>query len=150
MVKQTRREFLKSLPLFGALIGAFGVFARNFLLYLFPAVKEKKYHKYLVCKVDELDIGKAKKIDIGGKPVYVVRLEDGYRVFSGICTHLGCIIRWEDRNKRFLCPCHKGVFAPDGSVVSGPPPRPLDRYRVETEKNLVFMYIEQKIRSPWV
>ncbi len=147
--RQTRREFLKSIPILGALAVAFGVFLRNFILYLFPSIEKKRYHKYLVCKVDELEVGKAKRLDIGGKPVYVVRLKEGYRVFSGICTHLGCIIRWEEQKERFFCPCHKGVYAKDGRVLKGPPPRPLDRYKVEVKNDLVFMYIEERIRSPW-
>lgn len=44
------------------------------------------------------------------------------------CTHLGCPFRWDEARKKFLCPCHTATFDIDGSVVSGPPPRPLDRY----------------------
>lgn len=47
------------------------------------------------------------------------------------CTHLGCPFRWDDAKKKFLCPCHTASFDVDGSVVSGPPPRPLDRYPVK-------------------
>jgi menaquinol-cytochrome c reductase iron-sulfur subunit len=46
---------------------------------------------------------------------------------SATCTHLGCQVRWDAASTRFRCPCHGGVFAADGSVVEGPPPRPLDR-----------------------
>ncbi|MBI4348516.1 MAG: ubiquinol-cytochrome c reductase iron-sulfur subunit [Elusimicrobia bacterium] len=48
--------------------------------------------------------------------------------FDPRCTHLGCPYRWDDATKKFLCPCHTAVFDVDGRVVSGPPPRPLDRY----------------------
>jgi menaquinol-cytochrome c reductase iron-sulfur subunit len=64
-----------------------------------------------------------------------VRTDDGrnFIAMSNICTHLGCRIRWvADRNK-FFCPCHDGVFDKDGNVVSGPPPRPLNRYEVKVE-----------------
>lgn len=47
------------------------------------------------------------------------------------CTHLGCPFRWDDEKKEFLCPCHTAVFGVDGRVVSGPPPRPLDRYQTK-------------------
>lgn len=49
-------------------------------------------------------------------------------VFDPRCTHLGCPYRWDSDRNQFLCPCHAAVFAADGAVVSGPPPRPLDRY----------------------
>ena len=48
--------------------------------------------------------------------------------FDPKCTHLGCPYRWNEEKKQFLCPCHTATFAVDGRVVSGPPPRPLDRY----------------------
>jgi Rieske Fe-S protein len=48
------------------------------------------------------------------------------RAMSATCTHLGCQVQWDGDGKKFKCPCHGGVYAPDGKVVSGPPPRPLD------------------------
>lgn len=53
---------------------------------------------------------------------------------SATCTHLGCQVRWDAASTKFRCPCHGGVFAVDGSVVEGPPPRPLDRIdaRIDT------------------
>lgn len=52
-------------------------------------------------------------------------------VFDPRCTHLGCPFRWDEKKNQFLCPCHTAAFAVDGSVVSGPPPRPLDRFPVK-------------------
>jgi cytochrome b6-f complex iron-sulfur subunit len=34
----------------------------------------------------------------------------------------------EPEQQKIQCPCHAGVFTPDGTVVSGPPPRPLASY----------------------
>jgi Rieske Fe-S protein len=48
------------------------------------------------------------------------------RALSATCTHLGCQVRWDGKDKKFRCPCHGGVYAPDGTVLEGPPPRPLD------------------------
>src|ERR1700683_2364980 len=48
--------------------------------------------------------------------------------FGPQCTHLGCAYHWDDTRSQFLCPCHNSIFAIDGAVVSGPAPRPLDRY----------------------
>jgi Rieske Fe-S protein len=47
------------------------------------------------------------------------------RAMSATCTHLGCQVRWEAKDKKFRCPCHGGVYAADGRVLEGPPPRPL-------------------------
>jgi menaquinol-cytochrome c reductase iron-sulfur subunit len=53
--------------------------------------------------------------------------------FSPQCPHLGCAYHWDDRNNEFLCPCHTSTFAPDGRVLTGPAPRPLDRLKVKVE-----------------
>jgi menaquinol-cytochrome c reductase iron-sulfur subunit len=58
---------------------------------------------------------------------------------SNICTHLGCRVRWIADQEEFFCPCHNGVFDKQGKVVSGPPPRPLDRYEVKVEDDQLFV-----------
>ncbi len=61
------------------------------------------------------------------KSVYVIKgADDKLKVISSICPHLGCSVRYNDADKKFACPCHKGVFENDGKLVSGPPPRGLD------------------------
>jgi menaquinol-cytochrome c reductase iron-sulfur subunit len=62
-----------------------------------------------------------------------------FTVMSNICTHLGCRVRWIAENEGFFCPCHNGVFSKDGSVVSGPPPRSLDRFESKVEDGVLFV-----------
>jgi menaquinol-cytochrome c reductase iron-sulfur subunit len=54
---------------------------------------------------------------------------DKVTAFGPQCTHLGCAYHWDETKDHFLCPCHTSIFASDGRVVSGPAPRPLDRYQ---------------------
>ncbi len=49
------------------------------------------------------------------------------------CTHLGCAYHWEAEKKEFECPCHTSAFSMDGKVLTGPAPRPLDRYEVKLD-----------------
>jgi Rieske Fe-S protein len=73
--------------------------------------------------------------------VYVVRQANGeLDVFSNICTHLSCRVSWDEDLSEYICPCHDGHFAKDGTIVSGPQPRPLDRfeYRVEDDGRLAI------------
>lgn len=148
--KQSRREFLTGLGIVGSVILAIGFFFKNILAYLFPKRKQKTYHKYLVGKTGELTVGKAKEITISNKPVYVVNLGIEYKVFSAVCTHLGCIVRWEEQKQRFYCPCHQGIFSKTGEVTGGPPPRALDEFEVEVENKLIYIKVEDKMEGPWV
>jgi quinol---cytochrome c reductase iron-sulfur subunit, bacillus type len=47
-------------------------------------------------------------------------------VFTPVCPHLGCQVTWDKQKKEYVCPCHNSIFTPDGKVVAGPAPRPLD------------------------
>jgi len=71
---------------------------------------------------------------------WVVKMASGTIVaFGPQCTHLGCAYHWEESKDEFLCPCHASLFAMDGKVVSGPAPRPLDRYQVRLEGNKLLL-----------
>ena len=72
---------------------------------------------------------------------FYVLTENGrdYIVLSNICTHLGCRVRWIAEQEQFFCPCHNGVFDKVGNVVSGPPPKPLNRYVVKIENNELYI-----------
>ena len=50
-----------------------------------------------------------------------------YVAVSTRCAHLGCPVRYYEAPKRFVCPCHGGIYDFEGRVDGGPPVRPLDR-----------------------
>lgn len=80
------------------------------------------------------------KIISENSTVWVVKRPDNTVVaFGPQCTHLGCPYHWDERKNEFLCPCHNSLFAIDGKVVSGPAPRPLDRYDVKVEGNKLLI-----------
>jgi Rieske Fe-S protein len=70
----------------------------------------------------------ARKVSVAGKPVVVIRTDAEFRAFSAVCTHLGCIVRWNAEGKEFDCPCHAARFDAQGRVLAGPPPSPLPPY----------------------
>jgi len=47
------------------------------------------------------------------------------RSLSGVCTHLGGVVRWNEVERSWDCPLHGSRFAPDGRVIEGPATRPL-------------------------
>jgi Rieske Fe-S protein len=67
--------------------------------------------------------------------------------FSPQCPHLGCAYHWDERNKEFLCPCHTSTFAPDGRVLTGPAPRPLDRLKVKVDGTKLLVGDVEKSQS---
>jgi menaquinol-cytochrome c reductase iron-sulfur subunit len=74
------------------------------------------------------------------KTAWVVNIPgEGVVAYGPQCTHLGCAYHWEEGPKQFLCPCHTSIFAVDGKVISGPAPRPLDRYETKVEKNKLLL-----------
>ena len=71
--------------------------------------------------------------------LYVYRKnENEVRVFSDICTHLGCRVSWQSDQEHYISPCHNGHFDTVGNVVSGPPPRPLDEYVIKVENGNLY------------
>ena len=80
------------------------------------------------------------KITSEKETAWVVKLPDQQIVaFGPQCTHLGCAYHWDEATSEFLCPCHSSVFSLDGAVVSGPAPRPLDRYDVKVESGKLLI-----------
>ena len=79
------------------------------------------------------------RVSTAKQTVYVTRAGGELRVLSAICSHLGCIVPWDAGAKQFVCPCHRGVFAPDGARVSGPPPRGLDALPTKIEKGTLYV-----------
>jgi nitrite reductase/ring-hydroxylating ferredoxin subunit len=58
--------------------------------------------------------------------------EEEYVAYSQKCTHLSCAVCYSAKNDRLECPCHQGFFSiKDGSVLQGPPPRPLPQIVLE-------------------
>jgi Rieske Fe-S protein len=57
---------------------------------------------------------------------WLVRSGGSVAAWSTVCPHTGCAVDWDAAGRRFACPCHNSVFAPDGRYVSGPAPRGMD------------------------
>jgi succinate dehydrogenase / fumarate reductase iron-sulfur subunit len=74
-------------------------------------------------------------------PVLVSRTANELTCFSATCTHLGCIVRWDGNGSRFRCACHGGTFDRDGTVLAGPPPRPLDRYAFKVDAGQLLVEV---------
>lgn len=68
--------------------------------------------------------------------------EDEVIAISAGCTHLGCIVTWDEDSETFKCPCHNGIYDEEGRVVSGPPPAPLRRHITRVEDGKIYLATE--------
>ena len=67
----------------------------------------------------------------GSKPAIVVKTANGeLHAFSAVCTHLDCTVQYRSDISQLWCACHNGYYDLGGNVVSGPPPRALERFVV--------------------
>jgi Rieske Fe-S protein len=72
-----------------------------------------------------------KPFNFGGKPCLVIKSKDGeVRAFNAVCTHTDCTVKFRPKNGDIFCNCHSGVYDLQGRNVSGPPPRPLEKFKV--------------------
>lgn len=152
----SRRDFIKATT---AAIGGFIGLATAIPLigYLFsPALRKNEATGWL-------DLGPLENYPVGATPsffdftltnvnswertalnygVFVVRQdEQAVRVFSNVCTHLGCRVTWHPDSAHYVSPCHDGHFALTGEVISGPPPRPLDEFTTKIENGSLFIQL---------
>lgn len=78
---------------------------------------------------------------------WLLRGEDGsLTAYSPRCTHAACDIVLADDGSRFTCPCHEAAFALDGTVLEGPPPRPLDRWALRATGATVEVEVTGSVR----
>jgi len=96
--------------------------------------------RVLVGTTKEIPVGQGKVVSVGNKPVIVTNTEPGVHAFSAICTHLGCIVMWDQSRQIIACPCHDGQFNPvTGAVIAGPPPAPLPAVSVSVEGDDIYV-----------
>ena len=129
-----RRDFLDLwIKLTGTSLGLFVLYpVARYLVP--PEIPEATTRRVLVAKKDELAPGSFKIFAFGSQPGVLIRTAQGeYRALSAVCTHLACTVQYRKDIDAVWCACHNGRYDLDGRVVSGPPPRPLERYTVHVE-----------------
>jgi menaquinol-cytochrome c reductase iron-sulfur subunit len=119
--------------------------------FVLPAFKKSKADWKEVGPLEDFAVGEIKLVplkplekrewpeDWGKEAAWVYRKnEREFVVYDLHCTHVGCPVNWSPQAKRFFSPCHGGAFDPDGRVLAGPPPRPLDRYETRIERGVLY------------
>ncbi len=138
--QQSKRNFLKFI-LSGGLLALAGSVFYPILAYLKPPKQaEVEVSSVKAGKLSEIEKESGQIIKFGNKPVILIRSSSGdLRAFSATCTHLDCTVQYRKDFGMIWCACHNGKYDLNGRNVSGPPPRPLDEYRVVVQGEEVFI-----------
>lgn len=151
--KLNRHDFLSiSIWAIGGFI-AFSLSLPAIAYIISPALKRETTQTWIrLSSTSKVEIGVPTlfKVKIVRKTGWIVKEEEvsvyvltengrDFLVMSNICTHLGCRVRWIDDQGQFFCPCHNAIFDKVGNVVAGPPPKPLDRFVVKVEDDVLFI-----------
>lgn len=138
----SRRGFLAKLT--GWLIGL-GFLAGSwpFLRALVPNVLYEPPKRFKIGPPDQFQDGVS---FLDEHRLFVFRDQNAFHAISGVCTHLGCTLKFApfkqpqeltvrklsyDSRGEFHCACHGSRFRDEGTNFSGPAPRPLHWYRLE-------------------
>ncbi|MBI5711355.1 MAG: ubiquinol-cytochrome c reductase iron-sulfur subunit [Candidatus Eisenbacteria bacterium] len=118
----SRRDFVAATGLAACAMAAAGagVVLADFLR---PRVLFEPPTAFLAGPPDAIEVGSV--VTHVEQRVYVIRLAEGFRALSAVCTHLGCITRFQPDRNIIACPCHGSQFTLAGDVVTGPAPRAL-------------------------
>jgi Rieske Fe-S protein len=131
---ESKRDFLKFI-FSGSLLALAASIFYPLLAYLKPPKQgEVEVTSVKAGKLSEIEKDSGKIVKFGTKPVILVRTAGGeLRAFSATCTHLDCTVQYKKEMGLIWCACHNGKYDLNGRNVSGPPPRPLDAFRVITQ-----------------
>ncbi len=138
--QQSKRDFLKYV-LGGSLFVWVGTILYPVLSYLKPPSQaEAEVSSVKAGKLSDIEKDSGTIVKFGSKPVILLRLASGeLRAFSATCTHLDCTVQYRKDFGLIWCACHNGKYDVNGRNVSGPPPRPLDEYKVNIQGGEVFI-----------
>jgi len=128
----TRRQLTKFLVLtsFGMFVGNLWILVRSIFS------KAPSYPQQIVARLGEIPVGGVKLFTYPTKDDHCILVrtsENEHVAFSQKCTHLSCAVYYSQENNQLQCPCHKGFFSvANGSVLQGPPTRPLPKIVLES------------------
>lgn len=143
---------LSKLAMAVGLVGGYGVFAGLLGRFLYPSSSGGRGWM-LIAPVNEIRDGAALNFETPSGAMVVIarngRWGDvgDFIALSSICPHLGCQVHWEPHNNRFFCPCHNGVFTPQGVAVEGPPAKEgqsLPRFPLKVERGLLYIEVSNE------
>ncbi|KCZ71005.1 Rieske Fe-S protein [Candidatus Methanoperedens nitroreducens] len=82
-------------------------------------------------KLTPLDVGEAKVAEIDDREAAVYKDDRGeIHALSPVCTHMGCIVSWNNAERSWDCPCHGSRFNFDGKILHCPTVKKLEKRQI--------------------
>jgi nitrite reductase/ring-hydroxylating ferredoxin subunit len=141
-----RRQLTKFLTL-----GSLGMFTGNSWILIRSWLRKLQvYQRSVIARAGEIPVGGVKLFQYprsGEQCILIRTAEDSYVAYSQKCTHLSCAVFYSRAHDRLECPCHQGYFSVnDGTVLQGPPTRPLPRVILERSgEELIAIKMEPEV-----
>lgn len=145
--KPNRRSFLE-LILGGGILATLGAIFYPVIKYITPPASGEANLSQLKLSFTRADIEaepkKAKYFKYGRElGIIYITDKDELRALAATCTHLDCTVQHRPDLGIIWCSCHNGRYDSNGNNISGPPPRPLDRYVIKETEGVILVSKEQ-------
>jgi cytochrome b6-f complex iron-sulfur subunit len=123
----SRREFLYYI--WGAsMVLILGETAAGIIWFMLPRFKEGEFGGvFRFTGEDVPSVGSPPGQESAGR-FWMSNTDQGFVALYAVCTHLGCLPKWQAARDRFECPCHGSKFQRTGVYIEGPAPRNMDRF----------------------
>jgi len=141
--KPTRRSFLNYI-LGGGVVATLGAIIYPAFRFITPPPSGEANVSQLKLPFKRPDIEadptKAKTFKFGRTMGIVVVTGTGeLKAMAATCTHLDCTVQHRPDLGIIWCACHNGRYDLDGNNISGPPPRPLEKYLIYEVDEDIFV-----------
>lgn len=110
---------------------------KEFIGGFFNYLADKPHHVQSI-EIAGIKTGEGKIVELEGAKVGAYRDDkDRLHLVDSECTHLKCIVKWNNDEKSWDCPCHGSRFSVEGKVLNGPANKDLP-YHMETDLYKTF------------
>jgi cytochrome b6-f complex iron-sulfur subunit len=136
-VRQNRRGFFHTCFALMMGIAAFVVAFPVFSFFRLP--KRIRTVKKIEVPITGLSEDQALFFQRQGEQIVLLYTDRKPKVFDAACTHLGCLVKWDENEHLFHCPCHGAVFDDNGQALRGPVNKPLKKINFEIKNNVIVI-----------
>lgn len=136
-VRPNRRGFFHAC--FALMTGVAGFILASPIFSFFRLPKRINTARKIEIPIADLSEDQALFFNRQGIQIALIYTDREPKVFDAACTHLGCLVTWDQNEHVFHCPCHGAVFDDKGQVVKGPVNTPLKKIDFEIKNDVIVI-----------